>query len=174
MAQYNWNRHQSINQSTYWLIDRNLDTLTKFKKAIRKEQSDNTKRIPKFYYGPRKLNIILTQLRNSYSFLNYDLLKVIIVNDAACSCGAPREDAFHYLFTYPNYTEIRLIMMNNLNWVQTNDLNLHVLTCGSDDLTYEENMNIIKHVFNFIKSSKRCSEWPLYYVNLLYKWEKTS
>ena len=38
-----------------------LDTLTKFKKAIRKEQSDNTKRIPKhFYYGPRKLNIILT------------------------------------------------------------------------------------------------------------------
>jgi hypothetical protein len=27
-------------------FDRNLDTLTKFKKAIRKEQSDNTKRIP--------------------------------------------------------------------------------------------------------------------------------
>jgi hypothetical protein len=24
-----------------------------------------------------------------------------------------------------------------------------------DDLTYEENINIIKHVFNFIKSSKR-------------------
>jgi hypothetical protein len=50
-------------------FDRNLDTLTKFKKAIRKEQSDNTKRIPKhFYYGPRKLNFILTQLRNSYPF----------------------------------------------------------------------------------------------------------
>ena len=102
--------------------DRNLDTLTKFKKAIRKEQSDNTKRIPKhFYYGPRKLNIILTQLRYSYSFLNYDLSKVNIVSDAACSCGAPWEDAFR----------------------------------GSDDLTYEENINIIKHVFNFIKSSKR-------------------
>jgi hypothetical protein len=43
--------------------------------------------------------------------------------------------------------------MNNLKWVQTSDLNL--LTCGSDDLTYEENINIIKHVFNFIKSSKR-------------------
>jgi hypothetical protein len=56
-----WNR---LGQS-----DRNLDTLTKFKKAIRKEQSDNAKRIQKhFYYGPRKLNIILTQLRNSYSF----------------------------------------------------------------------------------------------------------
>jgi hypothetical protein len=46
-------------------------------------------------------------------------------------------------------------MMNNLNWVQTSDLNLNLLTRGSDDLTYEENINIIKHVFNFIKSSKR-------------------
>jgi hypothetical protein len=93
-----WNR---LDQS-----DRNLDTLTKFKKAIRKEQSDNTKRISKhFYYGPRKLNIILTQLRNSYSFLNYDLSKVNIVNDDACSCGAPREDAYHYFFTCPNYTK---------------------------------------------------------------------
>jgi hypothetical protein len=48
--------------------------------------------------------IFLTQLRNSYSFLNYDLSKVNIVNDAACSCGAPREDAFHYFVTCPNYT----------------------------------------------------------------------
>ena len=143
-----WNR--------LYQFDRNLDTLTKFKKAIRKEQSDNTKCIPKhFYYGPRKRNIILTQLRNSYSFLNYDLSKVNIVNDAACSCGAPREDAIHYFFNCPNYTEIRRIMMNNLNWVQASDLNLNLLTRGSDDLTYEENINIIKHVFNFIKSSKR-------------------
>ena len=65
--------------------------------------------------------VILTQLRNSYSFLNYDLSKVNIVNDAACSSGAPREDAFHYFFTCPNYTEIRRIMMNNLNWVQTSE-----------------------------------------------------
>ena len=104
-------------------------------------------------YSPRKLNIILTQLPNSYSFLNYDLSKVNIVNDDGCSCGAPREDAFHFFLTCPNYTEIRLIMMNNLNWIQTSDLNL--LTSGSDDLTYEENINIIKHVFNLIKSSKR-------------------
>jgi hypothetical protein len=123
--------------------DRNLDTLTKLKKAIRKEQSDNTKRIPKhFYYGLRNLNIIPTQLRNSYSFLDYDLSKINIVNDAACSCGAPREDAYHYCCTCPNYAKIRLTMMNNLNWVQTIDLNL--LTYGSDVLTYEENINIFQ------------------------------
>ena len=40
-----------------------------------------------------------------------------------------------------------------LNWVQTIGLNL--LTYGSDDLTYEEHINIFKHVFNFIKSSER-------------------
>jgi hypothetical protein len=63
------------------------------------------------------------------------------------------EDVYHYCFTCPNYTEIRLTMMNNLNWIQTIDLNL--LTCGFDVLAYEENINILKHVFNFIKSSER-------------------
>ena len=49
--------------------------------------------------------------------------------------------------------KIKLTMMKNLNWVQTIDM--HLLTCGSHDLTYEENINIFKHVFNFIKSSER-------------------
>jgi hypothetical protein len=43
--------------------------------------------------------------------------------------------------------------MNNLNWVQTID---HILLiCESDVLTYEENIYISKHAFNFIKSSER-------------------
>ena len=103
------------------------------------------------YIDSRRIKLLYRIISEPISKLH--LSKVNIVNDAACSCGAPREDAFHYFFTCLNYTEIRLIMMNNLNWVQTSDLNL--LTCGSDDLTYEENINIIKHVFNFIKSSKR-------------------
>ena len=41
-------------------FDRNLDTLTKFKKAIRKEQSDNTKRIQKlFFMVPENLILLL-------------------------------------------------------------------------------------------------------------------
>jgi hypothetical protein len=44
--------------------------------------------IPKHYfYGPRKLNIILTQLRSSASFLDYVLFRVIIVFDPSCRCG---------------------------------------------------------------------------------------
>jgi hypothetical protein len=49
---------------------RNLDTLSKFKKAI---HSSISMPIPRHYsYGSRKLIIILTQLRCNASFLNYD------------------------------------------------------------------------------------------------------
>ena len=55
---------------------RNLDTLFKFKKAI---SSWISTPIPRNYSdGPRKLNIILAQLRCKASFLNYDLCKATI------------------------------------------------------------------------------------------------
>jgi hypothetical protein len=73
---------------------RNLDTLSKFKKAIRSSISMS---IPRHYsYGPRKLNIILTQLRCNASFLNYDLCKVNILSNASCNCGAPCENSHHF------------------------------------------------------------------------------
>ena len=57
-----WNRHN--------LPMCNLDILSQFEKAIRDSTSMP---IPRhFSYGPRKLNIILTQLRCNASFLNYD------------------------------------------------------------------------------------------------------
>jgi hypothetical protein len=43
-----------------------------------------------FEIGPRKRNIILTQLRCFASFLNYDLFQVNIVSDPSCRCGANR------------------------------------------------------------------------------------
>jgi hypothetical protein len=52
---------------------------------------------PKHYeIGPRKLNIILTQLRCFASFLHYDLFQVNIVSDPSCRCGANREDYYHF------------------------------------------------------------------------------
>ena len=51
-----------------------------------------------YYYGPRKLNIILTQLRCNASFLNYDLCKVNILSNASCNCGAPCENSHHFFF----------------------------------------------------------------------------
>jgi hypothetical protein len=50
---------------TRWVI------LSKFKSELKKIDEDENHAVPKHYlYGPRKLNIILTQLRSSASFLN--------------------------------------------------------------------------------------------------------
>jgi hypothetical protein len=55
---------------------RKLDSLSKFKNAIRLNSQSNKISVPKlYYYGPRKLNVILTQIRCTASFLNHDLHK---------------------------------------------------------------------------------------------------
>ena len=59
-------------------------------------RKNNSERNKKPYSPPPPPLQVKWSVPNSYSFLNYDLSKVNIVNDAACSCGAPREDAFHY------------------------------------------------------------------------------
>jgi hypothetical protein len=61
---------------------RNVDTLSKFKSELKKIDETANHAVPKHYfYGPRKLNNILTQLRSSASFLNYDLFRVEIASD---------------------------------------------------------------------------------------------
>ena len=72
-------------------------------------------------YGPRKLNIILTQLRSSASFLNYDLFRVGIVSDPSCRCGAALENLKHFFFDCPIYLHVqaRTTLIDNLNMVTT-------------------------------------------------------
>ena len=76
--------------------------------------------IPRHYsYGPRKLNIILTQLRCNASFLNYDLCKVKILSNASCNCGAPCANSHHFFFDCDKYTdnkEILFIIMLSVNF----------------------------------------------------------
>ena len=48
---------------------RNVDALSKFKSELKKFYETENHALPKHYcYGPRKLNIILTQIRRSASF----------------------------------------------------------------------------------------------------------
>jgi hypothetical protein len=104
---------------------RNLDTLSKFKKAIR---SSISMPIPRNYsYCPRKLNIILTQLRCNAFLLNYDSCKVKMLSNATCNCGAPCENSHHFFFDFDKYTDNREIILNSLNWLPSNintDVNL--------------------------------------------------
>jgi hypothetical protein len=133
---------------------RNLDTLSKFKKAIR---SSISMPIPIHYsYGPRKLNIIITHLRCNASFLNCDLSKVKILSNASCNCGAPCENSHHFFLDCDKYTDNKDILFNSLNWLPSNiNIDVNLLTKGSDLLTYQEKITIFKHAFKYIKDSNR-------------------
>ena len=59
---------------------------------VRLSSQSNKISVPKlYYYGPRRLNVILTQLRCTASFLNQDLCKVHILSSSVCRCGAPKK-----------------------------------------------------------------------------------
>jgi hypothetical protein len=54
------------------------------------------------------------------------------------------------------YTDNREILSNSLNWLPSNiNIDVKLLTKGSDFLTYQENTTIFKHAFKYIKDSKR-------------------
>jgi hypothetical protein len=73
----------------------------------------------RIFCGPRKLNIILTQLRNSASFLNFDLFRVGIVSDPSCRCGAALENLKHFFLDCPIYIQARTILIGNIKIKQT-------------------------------------------------------
>ena len=118
---------------------RNLDTLSKSKKGIR---SSISMPIPRHYScGPGKLNIIIKQLGCNAYFLNYDLCKVKMFSNASCNCGAPCENSHHFFFDCDKYTDNREIIFNSLNWLPSNiNIDVNLLTKGSDLLTYEKNI----------------------------------
>ena len=131
---------------------RNVDTITKFTNALR-FNSDYPKQVPKqFCYGPRKCNVILTQIMCSASFLNYDLFKVNIVASTNCNCRSPREDAEHFFFFCKIYSLPRNDLLQSLSWVPFNiDLNLNLITKGSDNLTLDEHIQVFRNVYKFIR-----------------------
>ena len=54
------------------------------------------------------------------------------------------------------YIQARTILIGNINRVTTcYTLDIEFLTCGSDNLTCEQNCIIFKYVFDYIKCSKR-------------------
>ena len=134
---------------------RSVDSISKFKKELKNDSL--LCKIETFYlYGPRKLNIILTQLRCSASFLNNDLFRANIIDDPSCHCGSDIEDVYHYFFVCPKYTLCRKTLFHNLNWLSENFvLDTKLLICGHLELSNEQNIQIFKHVQNYIKRSNR-------------------
>jgi hypothetical protein len=56
----------------------------------------------------------------------------------------------------PFNTDNRNILFDSFNWLPSNiNIDVKLLTKGSDFLTYQENTTIFKHAFKYIKDSKR-------------------
>ena len=138
-------------------VIRNLDSVSKFKNELKKLDIQINP-VPTYYaYGPRKLNIILTQIRCCASFLNNDLFKVHLVTSPSCNnCGAAVENAYHFFFECTAYIDNRTALFQNLSWLpETCRVDVILLTRGHNGLSTEENELIFKHVFEYIKKSKR-------------------
>ena len=106
----------------------NVCSMPRNKSELKKLSNSYSGNIPKYYsYGPRKLNIVLTQFIFSATFINYDLNKVNIQSNPPCSCGAIREHSYHYFFECPLCNGIRNDLLNCLDWLPNDchlDLNL--------------------------------------------------
>jgi hypothetical protein len=82
------------------------------------------------------------------------------LSNASCNCGAPCYNSHHFFFDCDKYTDNREILFNSLNWLPSNiNIDVNLLTKGSDFLTYQENTTIFKHAFKYIKDSKQLSKW---------------
>jgi hypothetical protein len=134
---------------------RKLDLFSKFKNVIHLNSQSNKISVPKlYYYGPVKLNVILTQPKCIASFLNQDLYKIHILSSPSCSCAAPQQDANHIFFVCTKYSEIRNDLFLSISDL-SQSINTSLLTSGSETLSYADNCFIFCSVFRFIKRSKR-------------------
>ena len=99
---------------------------------------------------------MLTEFRFSATFINYDLFKVNILSNPPCSCGAIREDSYHYFFECPLYNGIRNDLLNCLHCL-SNDcyLDLNLLFFCNSTLTNEQKELELKKVFGYIRKSER-------------------
>ena len=78
--------------------------------------------------GERKYNIMQTRIRHRSSSLKANIYGMNIIPSPVCSCGALIENADHYFFECPLYTNQRNNLFINFYRLQINDADVAVLT----------------------------------------------
>ena len=132
---------------------RNADTLSTFKHYLLTYYF-STIPFPKYFaQGNRQLTVLHARLRNGCSSLNFDLYRNRIRTDSVCDCGSEREDAEHFFFQCHNYNKDRLRLFQKTR--RFHPLNLETLLYGRDTLSYDDNLEIFKHVQQFIRDTHR-------------------
>ena len=78
-----------------------------------------------------------------------------IIPSPVCSCGAPIENAEHYFFECPLFSNQRNTLLINSQKLQINDTDVAVLTAISHNYNKNINRSIIQFAMKFIKDSQR-------------------
>ena len=94
---------------------------------------------------------MLTRIRHRSSKLKATLHGVNIIPNHVCSCGTSIENAEHYFFECPLYTNQRNTLFINLHRLQINDADVVVLTARSHNYNENINRSIIQFAMKFIK-----------------------
>ena len=108
---------------------------------------------PYFYCGGRKISLILSRLRMKCSILKNDLFNLHIIDNSACSCGYPTEDAFHFFFICPLYARQRVTLHNSI--YHLGPFTLHTLLYGLEEADTTALNTIYNAVYLYITDSGR-------------------
>ena len=128
---------------------RQIDTVNSFKHFLNRERE----RVPKhFYIGNRRGQMLHTRLRKNCSGLNNGLFLKNIVESPLCQCGRI-ENAYHYIFECPLYTQQRLSLFNSLSL--HHNLSLNFVLFGETSLSDESNASLFEKVQKYIIDTKR-------------------
>ena len=130
---------------------RSSPTIDSFKKCIKWDQNEL---IMLYYYGERWTAVHHSRMRLGCSKLNYDLCyNLHVIDHSNCSCGAPVEDAHHFLFVCPNYNEIRTVLCNAV--LPLCPFTQDTVLFGNNLLSYKDNVVIFGAVHKYIVDSRR-------------------
>ena len=134
---------------------RNSPSLASFKYQLKKLQNNSS--VPTYYRtGSRYLSVLHARIRYNCSNLLSDLYINHLSPSPTCSCSEEVEDADHYFFNCPNYSNERDALLR-----ATRDfypLNIYTLLFGDENLTAEENTIIFTAVHTFIKDTRRFTD----------------
>ena len=123
-----------------------------FKRKLRHLHNPPT--VPSFFLvGDQFQQIHHARIRNKCSSLNCDLFNNHLRDNKHCMCGNLCEDAEHFFFRCPLYTNQRLQLFTDTR--QHHPLSCQKLLFGIDNLSAEDNSALFQYVQRYIKLTRR-------------------
>ena len=128
-----------------------ISCLEDFRNDLRNDKNEQN---VLYYHGQRCPTVHHTCLRIGCSKLNFDICQTFYVTDHQnCSCGNPKEDAYHFFMKCSNFSSLRLDLFNRISVYSV--VNLKIILYGNPKLDNNKNKFIVDAVHSFISCSKR-------------------